>query len=72
MKINGHSLHPSVTLDRVITGAEQQRRFLDDVGFCIACGAEAMECEPDAERLTCEACEAPAVYGAEQLLIYLA
>jgi len=70
-KINGFPVHATITLDRVIVGVDQHNRFLDDVGFCLACGAEADGCEPDAERYRCEACDAPQVYGAEQLLIYL-
>ena len=38
-------------------------------GFCLACGAEAEGVEPDARRYTCESCEAPKVYGLEELLM---
>lgn len=41
------------------------------VGFCTACGAEHDGIEPDAEHYLCEACDASAVFGAEQLGIYL-
>lgn len=41
----------------------------DDMeGYCLACGAEASNVEPDARRYTCESCKAPKVYGAEELL----
>jgi hypothetical protein len=39
-------------------------------GICISCGE--WTCggvEPDAERYTCECCDKPAVYGAEQALV---
>lgn len=36
-------------------------------GFCLACGAEQCGCEPDMRAGTCEACNAPKVYGLEEL-----
>ena len=39
------------------------------IGFCLACGAEAGNCEPDARKYTCEACQQPKVYSAEELLL---
>lgn len=58
-------------------GAKQFRPMLteeeysdsDNQGFCLACGAEAFGVEPDARRYTCEACNAPKVYGLEELLM---
>jgi hypothetical protein len=41
----------------------------DNEGFCLACGEAAYGVEPDAEHYTCESCGAPAVYGAEQILL---
>jgi hypothetical protein len=42
----------------------------DDMrGFCLACGEEAFNVEPDARRLTCESCGAKKVFGAEELLL---
>jgi hypothetical protein len=38
-------------------------------GFCLACGAENEGIEPDASKYTCTSCEAPKVYGAEELLL---
>lgn len=40
----------------------------DCEGFCLACGAEASGVEPDARKYTCTHCQAPKVYGAEELL----
>lgn len=40
----------------------------DDRGFCLACGEEAYGVEPDARRYTCESCEEPQVYGAQEIL----
>ena len=41
----------------------------DGEGFCLACGAEVDGCEPDMRKGICEVCEAPKVYGAEELLL---
>jgi Zn finger protein HypA/HybF involved in hydrogenase expression len=42
----------------------------DDMsGFCCACGADAHNVEPDAEKYECETCGEHKVYGAEQLLL---
>jgi ribosomal protein L37E len=57
-----------VTLKQVMTAVEQD----DNLGFCLACGAEAFNVEPDARRYTCESCGAPRVYGAEELLLHMA
>lgn len=72
MTIDGIPVHRSITLDRVCAAVERHNTSLDNPGFCLSCGAEAEGCEPDAERYECEACDAPAVFGAEQILIYLA
>lgn len=40
-----------------------------NAGFCLACGAEADGCEPDARNYTCESCGAHEVYGAEECLM---
>ena len=39
------------------------------LGFCIACGSEHYECEPDARKYHCNNCNEDKVYGAEELLI---
>jgi hypothetical protein len=58
----------NVTWDQVLQAVESD----DNLGFCLACGAEACGVEPDAQRYTCEACGAPQVYGAEELLFRMA
>ena len=63
------NMHKSITPKRIMEACERYQRSLDNPGFCITCGAEAEGVEPDAEKYTCEACGAPGVYGAEQLLI---
>jgi hypothetical protein len=42
---------------------------LDDVGYCVECGAERYPTEPDVRRYKCDACGANSVYGAEEILI---
>ena len=54
----------NVTLDQVLQAVESD----DNLGFCLACGAEAYAVEPDAQGYTCETCGAPQVYGAQELL----
>jgi hypothetical protein len=60
--------HPSLTTERVLDAAEREMMTLDNPGFCLACGDEAMECEPDARAYKCEACGQPQVYGAAEVL----
>lgn len=63
------TIHPSLTLKRVIDAVERQMTTLDNPGFCLACGEEQEGCEPDAHQYECEACGALRVYGAEELLL---
>jgi hypothetical protein len=44
----------------------------EDMGFCLACGAEAYGVEPDARRYECESCGERKVYAAEELLMMVA
>lgn len=53
-------------MDRVIAAAENEEEY---IGFCIACGAEAYDVEPDARRYECEDCGANKVYGAQEILL---
>lgn len=70
--VDGFICHESITLDRVVEVVERSHLSLDNPGFCLSCGADAYGVEPDATRYTCEACEAPSVYGAEEVLLWLA
>lgn len=68
MKSNNNTPNrPRISLDRVIAAIEED----DNLGFCLACGAEAYGVEPDARGYECETCGAPKVYGAEELLLML-
>jgi hypothetical protein len=68
-RIEAVTAHPDVTLARVQEAVERQMTSLDNPGFCLACGEEAMGCEPDACEYECESCGEPKVYGAAELLI---
>ena len=62
-------IHHSITADRIIEAVECAHTSLDNPGFCIACGADADGCEPDARNYRCECCGASQVFGAEELLL---
>ena len=54
----------------VMTVAEMSHiQFNSGPGFCLACGAEADGCEPDARKYECEVCGERKVYGIEELLM---
>jgi hypothetical protein len=57
-----------VSLDQVMEAVEAD----DNIGFCLACGAEHYGVEPDACKYPCEECDAPKVYGAQELLFMMA
>jgi hypothetical protein len=65
-------IHPSITED-VLVDACQRRDGpeCDNPGFCIACGEEHYECEPDARNYKCEACGQRQVFGAEEILLMI-
>jgi predicted amidophosphoribosyltransferase len=62
-------IHPSITIERVAAAVRRRFSSSADPGFCIACGADADGCEPDARGYECKVCGKPAVYGDEALLI---
>lgn len=65
------TIHPSITLSRVIQACERRDTSLDNPGFCTYCGASSEGHEPDAEGDECERCGHPGVYGAEAIAILL-
>ena len=65
-------IHPSITLDRVTEVVESGMTSLENPGFCLACGADADGCEPDARGYECDECGAHKVYGAEEVLMMIA
>lgn len=56
-----------VTQEQVIAAVEAD----DNIGFCIACGDEAYNVEPDGRKYECESCGEKKVYGAEELLFMM-
>lgn len=57
-----------VTLERVMAAVEAD----DNIGFCLACGTDQLNCEPDMRNGKCESCGAHKVFGAEDLLLRMA
>ena len=55
-----------LNIDAVIAAAENEEEY---IGFCIACGAEAYDVEPDARRYECDSCGKEIVYGAQEILL---
>ena len=69
-------MHKSITTKKVIAAAKKSMfgggGSEDFIGFCIACGKRHTGVEGDARGYTCEKCGKPKVYGAEELLMYVA
>lgn len=63
------SLPAGLSIEDVMAAVERRMTSLDDPGFCLACGAEADGCEPDARGYACEACGERMVHGAEEVFI---
>jgi len=60
---------PLIDPDRLLEAVRSQEFGTENPGFCIECGEERGECEPDACKYECYACGASAVYGAQELLL---
>jgi hypothetical protein len=67
--MNKAKIHKSITLDRVTDLVERAQSSTENPGLCLACGAEADGCEPDACEYECEGCGEAQVYAAEELLM---
>ena len=61
-------LPSNLTLDDILTAAQDD----DNTGFCLSCGEQAYDVEPDARNYECESCGTKQVFGAEELLIMFA
>ncbi len=61
-----------VSIEAVTDAVERSMIGTENPGFCVKCGEEADGCEPDARNYKCESCGERAVFGAEELLIYIA
>ena len=60
-------MHKSITTELLLAAAQSD----ENIGFCIACGEEVYNVEPDAQEYECPSCGECKVYGAEELLIRL-
>ena len=60
-----NKLPAGLTMEMVIEICEAD----DYLGYCLACGEEAYDIEPDACAYECEICGKPMVYGAEGVLL---
>jgi hypothetical protein len=56
---------PDHLWEQIIAAAEAD----DNIGICLACGAETGGVEPDARMDPCEVCDENQVYGAQELVI---
>ena len=56
-------------MERVQDAVHREMFGLDNPGFCLVCGEESMDCEPDARNYECESCDSNMVFGASELLI---
>jgi predicted RNA-binding Zn-ribbon protein involved in translation (DUF1610 family) len=60
-----------LTMEDVVDAVERSNIGMENIGFCLACGAEADGVEPDAREYECEDCGEDKVYGAEEILIMI-
>lgn len=58
-------VHKDITWKRIQEAIEEG----NNIGFCINCGEEAFQIEPDAREYECWFCEESSVYGAEEILM---
>lgn len=65
-------LPENLTEDQILDAVERQMLGTDNPGFCLACGEEAFDCEPDARGYECDACGERKVYGAAEILMMIA
>ena len=59
----------TISMKRVMRAVKAQMFGLENPGFCLACGADADGCEPDARKGPCEECGKREVYGAEEVMM---
>lgn len=60
-------IHSSISTQAILDQCEAD----DNSGFCIACGEEAYNVEPDARNYECESCGQNQVFGCEELLLMI-
>jgi hypothetical protein len=62
-------LPSNLTEDDILVAVEESTFGLSDIGFCLACGAERYQVEPDARNYPCEECGKRKVFGAQEILL---
>jgi len=58
------NIHPRLTEEVILAAAQEQLFGVGNIGFCVKCGAESDQCEPDADEYLCDDCGSYTVYGA--------
>jgi hypothetical protein len=61
--------YPSFTSARIESLCRRRSRSTDDPGFCRSYGTEADVVELDAQGTDCKSCDAPSVYGCEEVMM---
>ena len=64
-------LPEGLSLTTVLAAVEEGTFGLSDIGFCISCGEERYQTEPDARNYPCEGCGKRKVFGAQELLLHI-
>jgi hypothetical protein len=59
----------SITVQRVEAAVKDSMFGTENLGFCLACGADHDACEPDAAKLECYECGEYRVMGAENVML---
>ena len=59
----------ALNYDEIAAAAEEQTFGLGNDGFCVKCGHQQGDCEPDAREYECENCGEHAVFGAVELMM---
>lgn len=65
-------IEQNIDADEVIAAIQEAYRSTANPGFCIYCGERQDGVEPDAREYKCDCCDECGVFGAEELLIYIA
>lgn len=67
-KIDWRKVSQLISLNQIVDAVEGEAYL----GFCVLCGTEHDEVEPDAEHYLCEECGTETVFGAGQIALRIA
>lgn len=62
----------TIPMDDLVWAVEESQVGTEMLGFCVKCGASTGPVEPDARKYECPTCGEHAVFGAEELMLYVA